>query len=720
MTFRSITLLLLLALTVAPVNAQLTWNQAATFAGTASSYVAIPNSTELNITGSFTIECWVKPDSVDLFRMLVNHRAGAASEGYGFYLSQGSIAIRTNSTTRFRTASTIPPHVWSHIAVTYDVSTGNFSAYINGSLDSSATIASAAPSASSDSVTIGVGFNSPFRGVLDEVRIWNRAVTAPEIARNFRTSLGATGGFYSGLVLALTFQDDESFGADFSLTDWSGNGNTGYNRGVTAVDLNDIPPDYVSLNEAVDLNGTSGYLSGPDNSSVSPTTAVTMEAWILPRVYSSAVIIQKGTSGGGTNYRLRFNGGLLGAAINGDFTFTANAGTVPLNVWTHVAFTYDGATGAYAFYVNGNLTNTATNAVGNITDGADSLCIGGAPGFTTFDGLIDEVRISGWVKSAEDIRKFVYVAIDDANEPNSGQTNVCYALDGVMTDQCADGGPRLYFNGDARLSNPATVSNVGVSPLGRAAQIGFLTGFTMKTSDRRIPETGSSGTMTPDSIYIGQNTSISDINLFVALNHTYDGDIDLTITGPGGATVDVCSDWFMGGQDDNIVTLFDDNADSAYADGTITSPGPHIKPENPLNSVFTGTSAQGWWILRITDDAGGDTGRVYAWGIQINNQATVTDVHDMVGQPFEYTLDQNYPNPFNPVTTIAYSIGSKGPVTLEIYDLLGRRVATLVNEEKPPGQYRASFDARAVASGTYFYRLTSRDFVQVRKMLLLR
>lgn len=718
MTFRFLLSLALLAVITVPAGAQLTWNQAASFDGTAS-YLTVPSSPELNLTGSFTIEFWMKP-ATNTVQTLMQKRVGTNAEGYTVYInSSRRIAIRTQEITMLAASDTVVPGVWTHVACRYDAGIPEFAIFFNGVFDTSHSFPHP-PTASADSLRIGAGLNGAYTGVMDEVRIWNRALPQSEIVQNERTSLGASGGVYAGLVLALTFQDDDSYGPDFSLSDYSGNGNDADNRGVTAVDMTGMPPAYLALNSAVDLDGSGDFLSGRDNVAVSPTEGITLEAWILPRTYSSSVIIQKGLAGAATNYRLRFNGGQLGAGINGNTSFTANAGIVPLDVWTHVAFTYAGATGVYAFYVNGTLTNTATNAQGNINDGSDSLYIGGSPDLACFNGLIDEVRISHRIKTAEEIRQFVYVAIDDANEPNSAETNVCYNLDGVATDQCGDGGPRLLFNGDARFSSPATVPNVGVSPLGRVDQTGFLSGFTMKSPGKRIPETTSVGAMIPDSIFLEQNTTISDLNLFVGLNHTWRSDIDLTLTSPGGVSVDVCSDWGLLGADDNIVTLFDDNADSSFASGRMTSPGPHIRPEHPLNAAFSGTSTHGWWVLHIADDASPDTGRLYVWGIQINNQAVVTHTEESEEPPFEYRLAQNYPNPFNPVTTIEYTVPAGGPVTLEIYDLLGRRVATLVNEEKAPGNYHTVFDARGVASGTYFYRLTARDFVQVRRMLLLR
>lgn len=86
----------------------------------------------------------------------------------------------------------------------------------------------------------------------------------------------------------------------------------------------------------------------------------------------------------------------------------------------------------------------------------------------------------------------------------------------------------------------------------------------------------------------------------------------------------------------------------------------------------------------------------------------------------EYSLGQNYPNPFNPVTSIQYAIGSQQFVSLKVYDILGNEVATLVNEEKPAGKYKVSFDASSLSSGIYFYRLTAGSFIGVRKMILIK
>ena len=87
-------------------------------------------------------------------------------------------------------------------------------------------------------------------------------------------------------------------------------------------------------------------------------------------------------------------------------------------------------------------------------------------------------------------------------------------------------------------------------------------------------------------------------------------------------------------------------------------------------------------------------------------------------------LYQNYPNPFNPTTTIKYSIPKLSFVTIKIYDVLGSEAATLVNEEKPAGTYELNWNASSTAgglpSGVYFYRLSAGNYVETKKMILLK
>jgi len=88
--------------------------------------------------------------------------------------------------------------------------------------------------------------------------------------------------------------------------------------------------------------------------------------------------------------------------------------------------------------------------------------------------------------------------------------------------------------------------------------------------------------------------------------------------------------------------------------------------------------------------------------------------------PDKFQLFPNYPNPFNPTTTIKYSIPHASLVNIQIYDILGRKVATLINEVKSAGTYTATFNAATMPSGVYFYRLQAGSFTETKKLLLLR
>jgi hypothetical protein len=83
-------------------------------------------------------------------------------------------------------------------------------------------------------------------------------------------------------------------------------------------------------------------------------------------------------------------------------------------------------------------------------------------------------------------------------------------------------------------------------------------------------------------------------------------------------------------------------------------------------------------------------------------------------------MEQNYPNPFNPTTKIKYQIAKAGFVNLQVYDVLGNEVVTLINKEMQAGSYEVEFDASILPSGIYYYTLNAGEFSQTKKMILLK
>ena len=112
---------------------------------------------------------------------------------------------------------------------------------------------------------------------------------------------------------------------------------------------------------------------------------------------------------------------------------------------------------------------------------------------------------------------------------------------------------------------------------------------------------------------------------------------------------------------------------------------------------------------------------IYSFQMFGQYQVNIDIVKPSAGdKPSDYSLNQNYPNPFNPTTTISYSIKSAGDVTLKVYDMLGTEVASLVNENQEAGNYSIEFNAAELPSGIYVYRLASGNFMETKKLVLLK
>jgi photosystem II stability/assembly factor-like uncharacterized protein len=153
-----------------------------------------------------------------------------------------------------------------------------------------------------------------------------------------------------------------------------------------------------------------------------------------------------------------------------------------------------------------------------------------------------------------------------------------------------------------------------------------------------------------------------------------------------------------------------------------TSNGVYYSIDNGVTWQSNNSGLPPWQnVLALAHE---NSGNVYATvqglGLYKTSNLVVTAVTNKNKLPSQFVLNQNYPNPFNPSTNINYSLPTSGLVLIKVYDILGREIKTLVNGYKSAGNYSVSFEASRLASGVYFYRMQAGNFVQTKKLLLLK
>ena len=375
------------------------------FNGT-SDRLQIDGSTSLNLQSAATIEAWVYPTVSQIGWRTIVQRQKVAYFLHASYDSgtlQPSTGYNLNGATKWiASPSAIPVNVWTHLASTYDGA--GIRLYVNG-----VEVASqpAAGSIESNINPIWIGGNEPygeyFQGQIDDVRIYGKALTQAQIQADMNTPVGtgAPGGASGGSSpspspavaqtvspgLVASFGFNEASGT--LASDTSGNGNTGTITGATWTQG--------KYGGALNFNGTSDSLKIEDSTSLNLRSGATIEAWVYPTVSQIEwrTIVQRQE----VAYFLHasYDSGTLqpstGYNLNGATKWIVSPSAIPVNVWTHLASTYDGA--RIRLYVNG-VEVASQPAAGSIESNINPIWIGGnSPYGEYFQGKIDDVRIYG-------------------------------------------------------------------------------------------------------------------------------------------------------------------------------------------------------------------------------------------------------------------------------------------------------------------------------------
>lgn len=418
-------------------------------------FVAVPDSNSLDITRDLTIEAWIRPTTNPAFSRIVSKRSLDDSNAEYDVLRQGDGRIRFSSINggadNFVVSSgTVPPNVYTHVAVTIQGSTLQF--YINGALDSTRSY-NVARNATAGRLTIGAaeatgcggsGVCSFFGGQIDEFSIYNRAVSASEVSAIYN----AAG---NGKCLAYTCAQPPNnlvswFAGEQNALDAKSNNHGTLQNGATFATG--------KVGQGIKFDGVNDYVEIPDNANLKPAT-LTLETWVKFDSLSSTVtggapanyqniIFKKNSRTAGTG----FEGGYslvknpdnrIGIGFNsasGGTDFASSTTVVQAGVWYHIVGTHDGTN--IKLYINGQLEGTGA-ATFPIDYGTTPLYLGNAqvPFSGYFNGVLDETSIYNRALTATEVSS-IY---------NAGQSGKCKP---VATNPAANQIAWVSGDGDTR------------------------------------------------------------------------------------------------------------------------------------------------------------------------------------------------------------------------------------------------------------------------------
>lgn len=282
----------------------------------------------------------------------------------------------------------------------------------------------------------------------------------------------------------------------------------------------------------------------------------------------------------------------------------------------------------------------------------------------------------------------------------------------------------------------SSLQNTAVLP----ADTGFYTFIiqnvltTTRVSQIPIPDDNPTGITDTFTVNVPEGQIIGDMDFIFKAQHSWVGDLIVEVTNPTGVTLRLidrpglpASQFGSSANDPDVI--LDDAAETSIEDISFGGNDPVIgtfRPSPDALSDLNGTEAGGTWSIMVSDNEGQDTGALQEWGFIFSLEA-VTGIDDdsNLELPQAFQLHENYPNPFNPSTTLRYDLKESVNVQLMVYNILGQQVRTLVNGAQTAGRQSINWDGRddlgrQVSSGIYIYRLLAGDFVQSRKMMLMK
>ncbi|MCL5028104.1 MAG: SpaA isopeptide-forming pilin-related protein [Bacteroidetes bacterium] len=735
-------------------------------------YVEVADHPELNFgTGDFSFDSWIKTNDTVGVRVILDKRTEVpdlftAYKGYSIFLNDGKLSLQLadgtplNSYTNYASPVLVGDGKWHHIAITVNRNNVHGMLFYLDGVPTQFGDPTQHQGSLSNANSLRIGSNSftdiftgigTFKGILDEIELFKRVLTPQEVQAIYNAgSAGkckpnSNGGSVSGNVwhdlnhngvrdpneVGLAHWTVSLNGSTFTQTETDDNGNFAFS---------DMKPDNYTLSVAAHNNwGCVFPLGGrypfmleegqtlealhfgfaDDPCSSGQKTWSPLGSGVNGTVYALAtdgnnlfvggsfniagsvnvnnLAMWNGSSwadvGGGVNgpvYALKYVGNKL--FVGGSFTLAGNVSAKNIAMW-------DGS-----WHALGDGTNGVVRALEEI--GTD-LFVGG---YFTTAGIVNASCIAKW-----NITSSFWMALGAGVTSHYGIGSGVYALIKNGTDLFVGG--QFWGTGaasGARHLVKLNSTNSSWSPIGTGPDPGMGNGTVYALS------------ILNGDLYAGGSFTVSGSwNSYVNYITKWDN---------------VNSNWTSlgSGMDLGYVHTLKVDGQNIYTGGSFLSANGigvnGIAYWEGTNWIALGAGVGGNYYptvfaTELKNDGLYVGGRFSSAGnITANNIAKYscssvpTSVDDKTENilPKKYLLQQNYPNPFNPTTTIRYDIPKAGYVKISVYNILGQEIKVLVNEEKNPGVYEVKLDGKNLASGVYFYTIRTGDFIQSKKMILLR
>ena len=367
-------------------------------------YVSIPNTSGVTPPNAITIATWVKATTTTATQSIIDDDNGGS---IGYFLrinSSGKIFGRITATT-ITGNTTLQPNTWYHIALVYDGA--NVYVYLNGISDATPVARTGTITYSGASKTLGKRppGGALFNGTIDEFRMYNRGLSASEIYSLYQGSKATVVGkskperLNNGLVGYWTFDGNKIAG----VTAYD-SGSGGNNGTIT----NGPMPSIGKVGQALTFDGSDDYVDLGTSASLTPSSAMTVSAWIYnTKPWDNNDTLISTDSGGTVPYRIRLDSGTGRPSFtintSGGATITGNT-VMATSTWYHLTAVYDGS--FIKLYVNGESDATPVSQTGTLSSNGTSVFVGARPSPIQdyFSGKIDDLRLYSRALGDDEVR----------------------------------------------------------------------------------------------------------------------------------------------------------------------------------------------------------------------------------------------------------------------------------------------------------------------------